>query len=412
VPTYDLAIVGAGAAGLAAARRAQERGLSFVLFEAMDRIGGRAHTDTATFGVPWDRGCHWLHSASVNPMRALADRYGFRYRAESAPWRIRRDGRWVTDEETDALDAGYDRLHHAVRAAAEVGQDISIADVLDQTDPAYPLYRTSIHAEWGVGPAEASTLDAMTYRDTDENWPLQDGYGALVARHAAGIPVELNTPVDRIAWSGPLVKLTTSNGTVESRAVIVTVSTNVLADEVIAFDPPLPAWKLETAASVPLGRANKVAFAIKGDYLEVDSHASGIFSIDADNLMSFQLRPFGADLANGYLAGPLCKELETAGTEEMLAASRAALVNAYGSGIVKHITAQSASRWGAEPWIRGAYAAALPGRAHLRARLAEPLADRLYFAGEATHGTFFSTCHGAHESGEQAVETVEHSFCR
>jgi monoamine oxidase len=83
--TYDLVIVGAGAAGLSAAKRARERGLDVVVFEAMDRIGGRAHTDTSVFGIPWDRGCHWLHSASVNPMRELADAYGFRYRNSYPP---------------------------------------------------------------------------------------------------------------------------------------------------------------------------------------------------------------------------------------------------------------------------------------------------------------------------------------
>lgn len=79
----DPVIVGAGAAGLAAARTARDLGLNAVLCEAMDRIGGRAHTDTAAFGVPWDRGHHWLHSADVNPFTPLADAYGFRWANET-----------------------------------------------------------------------------------------------------------------------------------------------------------------------------------------------------------------------------------------------------------------------------------------------------------------------------------------
>src|SRR4051794_36431408 len=95
----DVVIVGAGAAGLAAARTAGELGLNFVVVEAMDRIGGRAYTDAETFGVPWDRGCHWLHSADVNPMRVLADQYGWRYRSELVGWRLHLDGRWLAEAE-------------------------------------------------------------------------------------------------------------------------------------------------------------------------------------------------------------------------------------------------------------------------------------------------------------------------
>jgi monoamine oxidase len=101
--SVDVAIVGAGAAGLAAARAAGERGLSYVLFEAMERIGGRAHTDFDTFDVPWDRGCHWLHSASINPMRELADCYGFRYFKESPRFRHHMDDRFSTEAESNQV---------------------------------------------------------------------------------------------------------------------------------------------------------------------------------------------------------------------------------------------------------------------------------------------------------------------
>ena len=76
---FDLIIIGAGCAGLAAAREAKRCGLSYTVLEAQDRIGGRAYTNTTTFGIPIDYGCHWLHAASVNPLRQLADDYGFAY---------------------------------------------------------------------------------------------------------------------------------------------------------------------------------------------------------------------------------------------------------------------------------------------------------------------------------------------
>jgi monoamine oxidase len=404
--SVDLVIVGAGAAGLAAARTARELGLDVVVFEAMDRTGGRAHTDHQIFGVPWDRGCHWLHSASLNPMRELADRYGFRYKSARTPWRLREGDRWARDDEERSRDDYLEGFYAEVTAAGEAGRDVPIASVVDSSDPLYPLFATSIHAEWGVSPGEASTLDAVRYRDTDENWPVQDGYGALVARHAEGIPVELSTPVWRIDWSGLRAKVATPDGTVEAGAVIVTVSTNVLTAELIGFEPVLPDWKVEAAAAVPLGWANKVTFGIEGRHLGVDEHTNVVVPVGDRGMMSFQLRPFGFDMANGYLAGPLCRELEMAGEAETIVTALDALTGALGSAVAKHVTASACSRWGAEPSILGAYAAAKPGQAHRRADLGKPLENRLFFAGEATSPEFYSTCHGAHTSGIEAAKAA------
>jgi monoamine oxidase len=103
------------------------------------------------------------------------------------------------------------------------------------------------------------------------------------------------------------------------------------------------------------------------------------------------------------MGGPLCAELEAAGTDAQVAAGVEAMVSAFGSNIEKHIGAKAASAWGREPTILGAYGAARPGEADLRADLAKPVADRIFFAGEATHPYFFSTCHGAWMSGERAA---------
>jgi monoamine oxidase len=403
--SVDLVVVGAGTAGLAAARTAQELGLSFVVFEAMDRIGGRAHTDHQTFGVPWDRGCHWLHSASINPMRELADRYGFRYRTTRPPWRLHDGDRWATDDEDATRDDLLAGFYDAAMTAGRAGRDVPMSTVVDTTDPIYPVFQLAIGAEWGVSPDEASTLDAARFRDTEENWPLLDGYGALVARHAEGIPVTLSTPVRRVEWGGSQVSVITDQGTVEAGAAIITVSTNVLAAELITFDPPMPDWKLEAAAAVPLGYADKVTFGIEGRYLGVDDHTNVAIPVPG-GMMSFQLRPFGWDMANGYLAGPLCRELEHEGEAEMIATALDALAGALGNEVRKHVTVAACSRWGAEPFIRGAYAAAKPGCAHKRAELGVPLADRLFFAGEATSPDSYSTCHGAHLTGIAAANAA------
>ena len=152
---------------------------------------GRAHTDTTTFSVPWDHGCHWLHSASVSPMRELADHYGFNYLKNVPPQQIWLDGRWMTAEEIATLDQQFDDLYSDVHAVGIEGQDVSIASVTNPSHPAYAAFVRAIHAEWGHDLDQVSTLDAARYRDTVENWPLKNGYGSLVAHHHRNTPVEL-----------------------------------------------------------------------------------------------------------------------------------------------------------------------------------------------------------------------------
>lgn len=404
--SVDVVIVGAGAAGLGAARTARELGLTYIVFEAMDRIGGRAHTDTTTFGVPWDRGCHWLHSADVNPFRVLADEYGLRYRSTPAPRLVHLGDRWATPEEERAADAIVAESYASAATAARAGRDEAATDVVDTASPWLRFFKTAVAAEWGVGLDAASTTDMSAYRDTSNNWPMQDGYGALVARHASGIDVELSTPVRSIEWDRARPRVAVDGGTIEAGAVIVTASTSALAAGGIRFVPELPAWKREAFVAVPLGSANKVAFGIDGRLLGVEEHTTLLAPMEDGTVVAFQLRPFGADMVNGYLAGPVGRELERAGEAAMVDAMRGALRGVFGNDVTKQITTAACSTWGREPSIRGGYAAAPPGQAHRRADLGRPVGDRLFFAGEATSPEFFSTCHGAHLSGIAAVHAV------
>ena len=398
--------MGAGAAGLGAARRAQELGLSFVVLEAMDRIGGRAHTEATTFGVPWDAGCHWLHSGSVNPFAKLADEYGFHYETKTPSRRAHDGERWLTAEEAASAEhATYVELWGAIEVAGKAGKDVSAAEIVDVNHPWIPMLRTSLAGEWSVDIPDVSTGDDVAYRDTHENWPVAEGYGALVARHAQGIPVELSTPVRKISWDGPGVTVETTNGTVKANAAIVTVSTRIIQDGVITFAPKLPAWKLEAYHAIKLGNANKVSFKIDRRLLG-DEHSTAWVKVDPAQGMWFQLRAFDRDMANGYIAGALGERVEAEGREALLAIGREALVMMYGSAIRKSIQAEGCSMWQSEPWVRGAYGAAHPGKAHCRKDLATPLDDRLFFAGESTSLDFFSTCHGAHLTGIAAADAA------
>lgn len=402
----DVVVVGAGAAGLAAARTLRARDLGVRVLEAKKRIGGRAWTDTETFGVPLDWGCHWLHSASINPFTTMADEWGCAYRTGSVRRRVHTGTSWETDAEYEERIRFLRRCWDTVGAAGEAGRDVSVADVTERDHRWTPVFDFWVTVTSGFEPQYVSTLDLARYRDTGENWPLEDGYGALVARLGEGLDITLGTRVHRIDWAGPRVRVHTSRGVLDAAAVIVTVSSGVLASGDIRFDPPLPAWKLAAIEAVPLGQANKIAFQLPGNPLGLPAHGHALPGGTAPATAAFQVRPFGRDLLVGYVGGYFCLELERAGEEAMIAFGLERLVEVFGSDVRRHVTRAACSHWGTDADIRGGYSCAPPGAADRRTDMATPLAERVYFAGEACSADFFSTAHGAYLSGIAGAEAV------
>ena len=224
----DVAIVGAGAAGLAAARTLTDLGVPFVLLEASHRIGGRAYTEEVSPGVPFDLGCHWLHSASLNPFVAIADSFGFHYNTQGISLRIRLDGAWASETVQEERDAFFERNLDLIAQAGERGRDVAIAEATERDSRWTAPFDYFISLMASADADRVSALDYHNYNDTGENWALKEGYGALVARFGADVPVTLNAAVARIGWSGKTLRLTTPQGEVRAKKVIVTVSTGVL----------------------------------------------------------------------------------------------------------------------------------------------------------------------------------------
>jgi monoamine oxidase len=218
--------------------------------------------------------------------------------------------------------------------------------------------------------------------------------------------------VRAIDWSRRPLRVESARGTVEAGVVVITASPTALAAGVIRFDPPLPAWKLAAFEAVPLGSANKVGLRIPKERLGVNRTTSVLVELGSGQAVGFQLRPFDRDLANAYLAGPVAAELEREGPRAMVAVALAGLKTLLGSEVERWVDRSVTTAWGREPWIRGAYAAARPGEAHRRHDLAAPLADRLLFAGEATHPSFYSTAHGAHMTGVSAAVAAARALGR
>ncbi|MGY4304821.1 monoamine oxidase [Bradyrhizobium sp. USDA 4369] len=400
--SIDIAIIGAGAAGLGAAHALQTAGVSFIVLEARDRIGGRAHTIMASPDVTFDLGCGWLHSADRNSFVAIAGQLAFAIDKNLPPWRDQAyDAAFPRAEREDfirALDAFFTRTAEA----AARGRDAPASVCLETGNRWNGMIDAICTYLNGCELEQMSLLDFEAYEDTELNWRIRCGYGALVAAYGAGLPIALNCNVSLIDHSDTRIRLTTSQGTLTADKVIVTVPTNLIADEAIRFTPALPV-KVEAAAGLPLGLDNKVTLALDGwEHLPKDSGMRG--RSHTARVGSFQLRPFGQPCIEGFYGGSFAREIEAEGEGALAAQAIDDVVALLGHDIRKSLKPLAESRWGADPFARGAYSHALPGQAAKRAVLAAPVDDRLFFAGEATPPDFFSTAHGARDSGERAAK--------
>jgi monoamine oxidase len=406
----DVAIIGAGAAGLGAAHALERSGLSVLVLEARDRVGGRGHTIMAAPNIAFDLGCGWLHSADENSFVGIAEQLHFEIDKTRPPWREQSfDTGFPLRERLDfikALDAFYDRAEEAAKS----GRDSAASTWLDPGNRWNPMIDALSTYINGSELDRVSTLDMDAYEDTEINWRVRRGYGALMAAYGALCPLALNTQVTLIDLSGVRVRIETSRGRLSAGSVIVTVPTNLIADEVIRFHPALPA-KVDAARGLPLGLADKVMLALdEPDALPKDGNLRGATMRTA--MGSFHLRPFGQPCIEGYFGGSFARQLEDAGDGALAAQSIDEIASLLGNDYRRKLKPLAESRWAHDPFARGSYSHALPGHAGDRAVLAAPVDGRLFFAGEATSPNFFSTAHGARDSGERAAGEVVGSPAR
>ena len=405
---YDIAVIGAGAAGLAAGLELQKAGKSFIVLEARDRIGGRAFTDTS-LGLPFDMGAHWLHSADVNPFVGIADRLGLAYNDQISfegehILRFGTGGPLPQAVQSEIVSYITTSLEGFI-AAGKAGRDIPFTAAFDPASRWYPLLHQLIGQITSIDPEHCSTLDAARYVYEGGDYPVADGYGALVAANAAGLPVTLSTPVTRIDWSGPGVRLATPRGTVTARAIILAVPVNVLIAGSIRFDPALPADLLQAFHDCPMGVSEKLAILLDAPVEGLD-HLYGdvIFDDPAKRPFNLHINPFGRPLLISHMGGSYGAEMERLGDAEMEAIAMEALAEAFGSGMTRRVVKTLRTHWASDPFTLGGYSHAKPGKAAARLTFSETVGDRIVLAGEHCSIPFFSTVHGAHLSGIAAAE--------
>ena len=310
----DVVVIGAGAAGLAAARILISNGFEVVVIEAAERIGGRAYTESSTFGLPYDHGCAWLQGPEGLPFVPLARQLGFGLVDHSNA----RDVLFVGDRRADrATQRQLDRTFARIEAAIDQDSDVAAASVIPAGLPMTAVAQSWIGPmDFGVDLANLSTGDVSAYEDYAYDYLVREGLGSLVAAYGQGLPVRLGTAATGIDWSGEGVRVETTAGTIAARACIVTVSTGVLGAGAIRFTPDLPLDKAQAIADVPMGLLTKIALQFDGTRFDLRENEFLTYVVpdavpaEACYFLTF---PTGHDIVVGFVGGSFGEDLSRAG---------------------------------------------------------------------------------------------------
>ena len=403
----EVLVIGAGAAGIGAARTLLARGVRVAVLEARDRVGGRAHT-VALRGHALDLGAHWLHAGPINPLVALGRARGERLRRapqDSHVWVDRRPG---GPDAVRANARAFERADRAMtRGAAQPGSDRPASSALPPGLGPWGRRVVQVHGLVSGRPLSEVSLQDFPSLEYSENFFLADGYGSYLARLADGLPVALSTPVTRIDWSGERVRVTAESGAeYRARAVIVTVPLMVLRDGP-TFSPPLP---------------NAVQAAISGFSTGIYEHAvlhwpsspfrgrdrlaaiHGGRRAPAGLLTRIDGTPFHYYELDRHEAAAI--DAAGSGPDGVRRHVRAVLGAFFGRARLRDLTIPAVSAWRHDRWSLGSWAVVPPGHAPARQFLREPLAGTVWFAGEALSREQWGTVGGAYEEGTRAAGSV------
>jgi monoamine oxidase len=418
-------VIGAGIAGLAAARALQEWGYRVTVLEARERAGGRIWTERAWPGVALDLGATWLRGSDDNPLAALAGELDVETVATDYDNLNLYDtgGTPIEGEAFDAIFAAMERMLDDLdderdvmdeREEDDIALGDAIEDWIDETGPAdvarlaYAVH-TTIEHEYGADIADLSFLYYDTGDDFDgDDLLFLDGFGALVERLVDGIDIRYGQVVARVEYGGDGVRVTTGAGAFDAGCAVVTLPLGVLRAGDVTFAPPLPRGKRAAIERLGSGALNKLCLRFPRVFWPREADLLGYVPERKGEWCEWLnvARYTGRPILIGITAADFARAVEDWSDERVVASAMHALRAIFGSDIPDP-EAWLVTRWGSDPYARGAWPyVAFGSTPDDYDALAEPVADRLFFAGDATSADYPATAHGAYLSGLRAAEEV------
>jgi monoamine oxidase len=403
----DIVVIGAGAAGIAAARRILAANHKVIVIEATGEVGGRCLTDAETFDVPFDRGARWMRNPDTNPMIRLARSSGLDVYPAPLGRKIRIGRRFARAGETEEFFSTLVRANRAIDDASRGKVDVSCASVLpkDLGDWAGTAEFVLGANATGKDLKDLSAVDKVHALERNAAIACRQGLGTLIAKLGEQVPLALSTPASRVAWSGRDVTVETPAGKIAARAAIVTVSSNVLAAGNIKFTPEIPKRQLDAAAKLNLGSYDRIVLQLPGNPLGLVRDDIVIEQSNSTRTALLFANMGPSSLCSIDVAGSFGRDLSSQGEPAMVAFAVEWLTKLFGSEWAAAVDKSSATRWNAAPFVQGAMSVAAPGAQPSRKVLTEPIGC-MFLAGEATHETLWGTVDGAWESGERAAEAA------
>ena len=408
-------IVGAGVAGLAAASELRANGFEdVVVLEARDRIGGRIWTDTIGGNIPIDLGASWIHGVDGNPISAIAAENDIATR----PTDYDNEVVHFPGVTEPRLPAG--EVLRRFRELAERRPASSLQSAYEQYLATYApgdrerryldyLLNTIIEHEYGadIGDLSLQSIEGgSAYAGEDVVFP--GGYRQIIDTLADGAAVRLGQAVTEIDHSGAGVVLTTASGaTFQAAGVIVTVPLGVLKKGRISFLPSLPPRKQRAITRLEMGVLNKTCLLFDEVFWDRDVEFIGHVGTEKGQWAeTLNLYPYtGQPMLMMFNAGTYGARLERYSDRRIVEDAVAVLTDMYGDAPAPRNA--RITRWNADQWTLGSYSYVPAGSSFEQyAVLGEPVDDKVFFAGEATHHEYPATVHGAFLSGIRAARQI------
>lgn len=426
---FDVVIVGAGAAGLGAARTLIRGGAKVIVLEARDRVGGRAVCDNTSFPIPVDLGAQWFHQGLTNSLRVIAQQLGYQTVHDAFP-RVVYDGnkQLPSDDpgvlEFSTLAVTLDELIEEAGASVAAGNrpDGPASEVIPDLIKASEYYKM---ASTAVN-VFSSTMDDLSLLDFanfynrallpvssggGDEFFIPYGMGNFIADFADGVQVELSTPVKEIWWGEPWgVGVTTAFNThLRAKTAIITAPVPVLARGAIEFKPALDRAYTDAFSGLKMDTLGKLFLQFNSNVkFNVPNINSVCVPLTTNAEVPFIItKIYGENIAMLFVLGTLAEQLETAGEEAMLEYALEKMAHMFDTPINRdNLVATSHHSWLKDEWSLGCVSYAPPGAVPLRQTLAQPINNQLFFAGEAVSLYAHSSVHGAYETGTAAARQI------